>query len=165
MISKLMITVAGAAMLASSAFAQVSDKYKDASRQLVGQAMIALKAEKVEEAQILYERALVANPANLHALVGLGKTHEALGRVGKGLKYYRQALEVDPNAMVALEAQAVAFLKRDMVKRAEANRSKLARLCEAGCQSLDMVETAIEAYRAEKAEMDADAAKVAENIS
>jgi tetratricopeptide (TPR) repeat protein len=163
MMSKFVITATVAVMMTGSAFAQVSDKYKDASRQLVGQAMVALKAEKIEEAQTLYERALVANPANLHALVGLGKSHEAQGRVGRGLKYYRQALAVDPNAMVALEAQAVAFLKRDMVNRAEANRAKLASLCEAGCQSLDSVETAIEVYRAEKAE--ADAAQIAENVS
>ncbi|WP_262695352.1 tetratricopeptide repeat protein [Kordiimonas aquimaris] len=164
MISKLIMTAAVVGILSSTALAQVNDKYKDASRQLVGEATVALRAEKPEEAQVLYERALVANPANLHALVGLGKTHEAQGRIGRGLKYYRQALAVDPNAMVALEAQAVAFLKRDMVGRAEANRSKLASLCETGCQSLDMVKTAIEAYRAEKAEADS-AAKVAENVS
>lgn len=144
--------IAGALLLTGSVAA--NDKYKDASRALVGQATMALKAEDAETALMLYERALVANPANLNALIGLGKTHEIMGRVGRGLKYYRHALEIDPNALTALEAQAVAFLKRGMVDRAEANRAKLARLCAAGCEPLDSVETAIEAYKAEKAEAD-----------
>lgn len=160
MIAKLIMTASLAAVMTGTVAAQVSDKYKDASHQLVSQAVAALKADKADEALALYERALVANPANLQALIGLGKSHEAQGRIGRGLKYYRQALAVDPNALPALEAQAVAFLKRDMVSRAEANREKLARLCTEGCGSLDKVETALEAYKAEKAEEDA---KVASN--
>ncbi len=128
-----------------------NDRYKDASRMLVSEASMALKAEKSEEALVLYERALVADPANLNALIGLGKTHEVQGRVGRGLKYYRQALAIDPNAQSALEAQAVAFLKRDMVDRAEANRDKLARLCSTGCRALETVRTALDGYKAEKA--------------
>lgn len=137
--------------LAMAGNATANDKYKDASRMLVSQATMALKADNPDEALVLYERALVADPANLNALIGLGKTHEAQGRVGRGLKYYRQALAIDPNAHPALEAQAVAFLKRDMVERAEANREKLARLCTAGCQALDAVNTALDGYRADKA--------------
>lgn len=144
--------IAGSLLIAGTATA--NDKYRDASRQLVGQADMALRTDDAETALTLYERALVANPANVQALIGLGKTHEIMGRVGRGLKYYRQALTVDPNALVALEAQAVAFLKRDMIDRAEANRARLARLCAAGCGPLDNVETALEAYKAEKAQAD-----------
>lgn len=144
------VSIAGALLLAGSVSA--NDKYKDVSSQLVREAGVAFMAERTEDAQLLFERALVANPANIDALIGLGKTHEALGKVGRGLKYYRQALAIDPNAFPALEAQAVAFLKRDMVDRAEANRDKLARLCVAGCDALENVEVAIEGYRAEKAD-------------
>ena len=143
-------SIAGSLFLAGPVTA--NDKYKDVSTQLAREAIMALTAERTEDAQLLFERALVANPANIDALIGLGKTHEALGKVGRGLKYYRQALAIDPNAFPALEAQAVAFLKRDMVDRAEANRDKLARLCVAGCEALEKVEVAIEGYRAEKAD-------------
>lgn len=142
------LLMGGALLLSGPTFA--NDKYKDASRMLVSEAAAALNADDTEQAQILFERALVANPANLEALIGLGKTHEAQGRVGRGLKYYRQALAIDPNAHPALEAQAVAFLKRDMVDRAQANRDKLAKLCSTGCRELDSVETALEGYRTEK---------------
>lgn len=138
------------------------DKYKDVSRGLVREAAMAQKADKIDEAQVLFERALVADPANLHALIGLGKTHEAQGRVGRGLKYYRQALAIDPNDYTALEAQAVAFLKRDMFERAEANRDKLARLCTDGCVALDTVTAALGTYKAEQAEADEDKASSGE---
>lgn len=137
-------TICGSIVFAGAATA--SDKYKDTSRILVSEASMALASEKAEDAQLLFERALVAHPANLEALVGLGKSHEAQGRVGRGLKYYRQALAIDPNAHAALEAQALAFLKRDMVDRAQSNRDKLARLCSAGCDALSTVEAALDGY-------------------
>jgi len=144
-----LVFIAASVALASPSTA--NEKYRDAARQLEREAAVALDAARIEEALTLYERALVANPANVQVLIGLGRTHEALGRVGRGLKYYRQALAVDPNALPALEAQAVAFLKRDLVERSEANREKLARLCPTGCDQLESVETALEAYKAEKA--------------
>lgn len=146
-----MITLIGA----FSGQVAADDKYRDVSRLLVQEAVMAQKADKSEEAQTLFERALVADPANLQALIGLGQTHEAQGRVGRGLKYYRQALAIDPNEHVALEAQAVAFLKRDMIDRAEANREKLERLCANGCRALEAVSSALETYKAEKAGKDA----------
>lgn len=130
---------------------QVADRYIDVSDTLAVQAKAKLGGGETEAAQDLYERALVANPANMQALIGLGKTHEAQGRVGRGLKYYRQALTIDPNALRALEAQAIAFLKRDMPDRAEINRDRLATLCRTGCEPLENVKVAIEGYRAEQA--------------
>lgn len=144
-------TLIGSAILFSGP-TMANEKYKDASRLLVNEAAMALTAENAAEAQVLFERALVANPANLDAMIGLGKTHEVQGRVGRGLKYYRQALSIDPNAQPALEAQAIAFLKRDMVERAEANRDKLAKLCDQGCDALDTVSAALETFRADKAQ-------------
>lgn len=146
--------LAGAAICGSvllSGSVSAVDKYKDTSRILVSEAAMALASEKAEAAQLLFERALVAHPANLEALVGLGKSHEAQGRVGRGLKYYRQALAIDPNAHAALEAQALAFLKRDMVDRAQSNRDKLARLCSAGCDALSKVDAALDGYAAKDA--------------
>ena len=152
--SKILGIITAAAISGSIVFAgsaSANDKYKDTSQVLVSEASMALVSEKAEDAQLLFERALVAHPANLEALVGLGKSHEAQGRVGRGLKYYRQALAIDPNARAALEAQALAFLKRDMVDRAESNRDKLARLCSAGCEALTVVEAALDGYVAKDA--------------
>jgi len=143
------------AALSAPSVADTDMKYQNISRQLVAEANVALKSEKVEDARLLFERALVAFPANTNALLGLGRTHEAKGKVGLGLKYYRQALEIEPNDKGALEIQALAFLKREMLDRADANRAKLARLCPKGCKALENIETALDAYLAQD--------KVAEN--
>lgn len=137
------------AFIASPLQASSDMKYKNISRQLVAEANVALKALEIDEARLLFERALVAYPANTNALLGLGRTHEAKGQVGRGLKYYRQALEIEPNDKGALEVQALAFLKREMLDRADANRAKLVRLCPNGCAARESVETALEAYLAE----------------
>ncbi len=120
-------------------------KYKQLSTTLVmaGNGKLALNSK---EAIALFERALVANPANVQALSGLGRAYEANGETGKGLKYYRQALAIDPNDTQTLGLQGVAFLKREMLNRATANRDRLARLCQNGCGALDTLTTAIDQY-------------------
>lgn len=149
---RLILACALGTMIAVPATAQTSEKHQSLSRQLVAQAVVALHAEKADDAQLLYERALVANPSNIDALIGLGRSAEAQGRLGRGLKYYRRALEIEPNDHAALEAQALAFLKRDMADRATENRDKLARLCLNGCDALNTVSEAIEEYFAQHAD-------------
>ncbi|UTW53809.1 tetratricopeptide repeat protein [Kordiimonas sp. SCSIO 12610] len=146
---------------------KTSEKYQVLSAQLITDAKLALTQGKEDDAQLMFERALVANPANVEALIGLGNTYEAKGQTGRGLRYYRQALELDPNDKTALQAQSLAFLKQNLYDRAELNRDKLARLCAAGCDALNAVEIALEAYRAEEADKDtqkiADAGEVSSN--
>ncbi len=158
--SKVLVSMSVVGMMSISAMAQSETKFQKVSHQLVAQANAALGTDQFADAQLLYERALVASPSNTAALIGLGRSHEGQGRVGKGLKYYRQALEIEPNDQRALEVQALAFLKRDMKDRADSNRDKLARLCANGCAALASVETAIEAYQVDK---DEKTATIAEN--
>lgn len=150
--AKLMTICVTVAALSLPAVAQTANKYQSLSRELAAAGKVAMKGEKTDEATALFERALVADPSNVQALVGLGMASEAKGKLGKSLKYYRQALEIEPNDKPALEAQALAFLKRDMVDRATTNRDKLARLCSTGCDALDEVDSALEAYHAQKAD-------------
>lgn len=151
-IRNLLVATALMGVLAGPSIAQTAEKYQELSEQLVAEASGAMKAEQAKEAQSLYERALVANPANIDALIGLGKAHEAQGRIGSGLKYYRKALELEPNDKNALEYQALAFLKRNLRARAENNRDKLASLCTDGCDELETVTSAIEEFSARKAD-------------
>lgn len=144
---RVLMSISVVGFVSASATAQTENRYQRVSSQLVVQANSVLETNQFSDAQLLYERALVAFPSNTAALIGLGRSHEGQGRVGKGLKYYRQALEIEPNDQRALEVQALAFLKRDMKDRADDNRDKLARLCAGGCAALVTVETAIEAYQ------------------
>ena len=151
----------GAASIAiafsSASFAlQTGDKYQKLSDQMVASGHAALTSGTPTEALEFFERALVANPASTAAILGLAKAHEAEGRVGRSLKYYRLALSLEPNHLEALGSQALAFLKRDMIDRAESNREKLARLCQNGCEPLDVVESALEAHKAKIADAASD---------
>jgi len=143
---KVLSTLGLALSLSVSVSATTSPKFRAISEQLVSNAYAALSGEDIKQARDFFERALVANPANINALVGLGKTHEVMGSVGKGLKYYRQALEIEPNDHSALENQAIAFLKRDMSDRAQDNLDKLVRLCPNGCSALSTVQTAVDKH-------------------
>ena len=148
----LVIVAAFGAALTGPTWAQTADKYQQLSAKLVGEATAAMAADRAVDAQALLERALVANPANLEALIALGKAHEAQGRVASGLKYYRKALEIEPNDKAALERQAIAYLKRNLSAKAELNREKLARICQKGCDALENVASAIDEYRAKHAD-------------
>ena len=153
-VSVFAVSVAALVVSLSPLAAETGKKFQAVSDKLAAEAATALLAQPAggdgsNGAQVLYERALVANPANIAALIGLGRTHEKGGRVGKSLKYYRQALELEPNHLDALGLQGKAFLSKEMLDRAEANRDKLSRLCPQSCQQLDDLEVAIEGYKAE----------------
>ena len=148
MIRTSLIVLAMTLCLSAASYGQTADKYKEISTMYVTKAADAIAAGDAKEAQALYEKALVANPANAQALVGLGKAHSMQGRTGRGLKYYRFALEVTPNHKPALEAQSLAFLKKGNIDRATSNQLILERLCSKGCAELSAVNSAIDEFRA-----------------
>jgi len=61
-----------------------------------------LRAEgKTDDAEPLYRRALVRDPANVRALIGLGAIEEARKRYREATELYRQARAVDPSSAEA----------------------------------------------------------------
>lgn len=122
----------------------VAQDYEAISASFAEAAQMALEKGDLLTAQAHFERALVANPDNVDAMIGLGKAHEAAGRTGKGLRQYRLALEMEPNYKPALLAQALAFIKVDEVERASANLAILERLCAGGCREIESVRSAID---------------------
>ncbi len=145
---KLIMAIVAGLMVSSISLAQTSKSYQEVSKALVEQADAALSTGAYDDAKELYERALVANPKNGTAYVGLGQVYEGLDRVGRGLRFYRKALEIEPNDTGALRLQALAFLRRGLINRANKNRDRLARICGDGCRALDDVEIAIETWHA-----------------
>ncbi len=145
------IIALSAVLLSAPTYAsQTASKYIDLSKSLTTNAAAVFENGKPAEAQNILEHALVADPANIITLITLGKVHEAQNRMGKGLKYYRQALEIDPNNLNALELQSIAFLAKGLNDRAEKNLTKLTQLCREGCDALTKVEAAVKAYNGKK---------------
>ena len=116
---------------------QTAERYQRYAAELVADAERQVDAGRAKEAVALYERALVANPASVPALVGLAQAYEALDDLPSGLKFYRIALVVDPTHRRALLLQGLAFIESGDTDRAAENRDKLARLCKDGCAALD----------------------------
>lgn len=123
---------------------------EDASNVLVNRGVDLVSTEDHDAARKLFERAIVANPANVAAHVALGTAWEVQGNVKKALKYYAIALEIEPTDTSALTAQALAYLAADLPERADESRAHLAKICgEGGCAALSTVADAIEAYEPE----------------
>lgn len=130
-------------------FAQTDKSFRIASGAFVKQGYAALEAEKNWDALDLFEKAVVANPRNVAAYIGLGKAHEALGSISGGLKYYEIALELDPRHLSAWEAKILAHLVISELGQAEEAFSRILAVCSGkSCPEGARAEAAIDAYQA-----------------
>ncbi len=113
-----------------------------ASQQLVLRAQVAATQNKATEALDLYEAALAADPKNMSAYLGLGRAYESIGMQGRALRYYRLALEVNPNDLALLEAQALGMIAKGAPTKAQLPLDRIRKLCPKGCPSLARVDAA-----------------------
>jgi Tfp pilus assembly protein PilF len=102
-----------------------------------------LAAGKTQAAMDSFEAALAADPRNRRAYVGMGRAAEAEGLPGKAVRFYREALEIDPNDLNALELQGVALVERGAKARAEGNLERMKKLCTGPCPQADRLSAAI----------------------
>jgi tetratricopeptide (TPR) repeat protein len=137
------LILAVALLLPAAAQAQTRGAVRPASQQLATQAQAALSANQLNDAIDFFEASLAADPANLGAYVGLGRVYERQGLRGRAMKFYRQALTINPNDVPALEAQALGMVASGNLPRARANLDRLRRLCTGACTSTGRVDAAI----------------------
>jgi tetratricopeptide (TPR) repeat protein len=111
---------------------------------LVTQARAAQTAGKQVEALDLFETAALANPANPAPYVGMARAYEALGMQGKALRYYREALELNPNDVGVLESQTLLMIAKGNVAKAEAGLARMKKLCaKTACPAVPRVDAAL----------------------
>ena len=139
------LTVAIAlATMASSGQSQRPDDQIDArsvemSRQgeaLIGQA-------RWNEATDLFETALAVDPRNRQAYIGLARAAQGQKLPGKAIKFYFEALKLEPNDVVALAGQGEAMVQRGAVARARKNLDKIRTLCRNNCPQVATLAAAI----------------------
>lgn len=106
-----------------------------------GEALLA--QGKAQDATDLFEAALAADPRNRQAYIGLARAAEADGLPGKAVRFYREALEIEPNDLAALELQGVALVERGAKARAESNLERVKTLCDGPCPQADRLAAAI----------------------
>lgn len=87
----------------------------------------------LDGARRLLERAIVADPANALALAWLGVTHNGLGNAQAAEKYFRVAVEVDPDHPRVLYLAALADIDAGARDVARKKLQRLRVICGAEC--------------------------------
>jgi Tfp pilus assembly protein PilF len=126
--------VLGVAAVSTAVIAQKPDAQIDPrSTMIVEQARAAQRAGNPEQANDLLESALVVDPKNRAAFTALAEIAKAQGLPGKAIRFYREALELEPNDVAALAGQGDALVQKGAVTKARENLAKLKRLCTSSC--------------------------------
>lgn len=110
------------------------DQIDPRSLALLATARAAEAAGNLNAATDALETALAVDPRNRGALNLLGEVALAKGLSGKSIRYYREALLLEPNDLVALKGQGEAYVAKGALERARQNLAKIRKLCAKGCQ-------------------------------
>lgn len=76
----------------------------------------------------------VANPKDPEALNGLGYSHRKLGLVEEGVRYYRQAIAIDPGYVRAREYLGEGYVALGRVDLAKAELAEIEKRCGKRCE-------------------------------
>jgi Flp pilus assembly protein TadD len=133
------------ATMASAGQGQRPDDQIDArSIALVQQALTHSAAGRYNEAIDLLETALAVDPRNRPAYIALARVAVAQRLPGKAIRFYGEALSIEPNDVNALEGQGEAYVQRGAVDRARANLERLRTVCGASCPQVTTLAAVIQ---------------------
>ena len=114
------------------------------SAALTAEGKTLLSAGKYSEATDALESALVADPKNRTAFLALAQSAQREGLSGKAIRYYREALLIEPNDVRALAGQGEAMAEKGAIERARENLARVEKLCVASCPEQAKLALAIE---------------------
>jgi Tfp pilus assembly protein PilF len=120
--------------LSTSLAGQKPEPQVDArSIQLLERGQAARAAGNLAGANDLLESALVVDPRNRAAYLALAEIARAQGLQGKAIRFYREALALQPTDLAALKGQGEAMVAKGAVARAKENLAKIRQLCSGAC--------------------------------
>ena len=139
------LTVAIAlATVASAGQGQKPDDQIDTRSVALTQQGQALAAQaRYEEATDLLESALAVDPRNRQAYIGLARAAQGQKLPGTAIKFYYEALKLEPNDVAALEGQGEALVQRGAVERAKQNLARIKTLCANPCPQANQLAAVI----------------------
>ncbi len=121
------------------------DVLKPLSVRMTEQGRAALAKGDANGAIDAFEAALASDPKNVEAFSGIAQGYEKMGFPGKAVKYYREALALNPSDIAALEGQGKALIARGATARAQVNLARIKALCKADCSAADRLQVALNA--------------------
>lgn len=131
--------------MASAGHGQRTDDQIDPrSVALLEQGRAHLQAGRHDAAIDALETALAVDPRNRGAFVALGRVSQAQRLPGKAIRFYMEALKLEPNDANALAGQGEALVQRGAMERARANLAKLRGVCGDPCPQAASLAAAIE---------------------
>ena len=134
-----------AATMSSAGYGQgPSDQVDARSVALSRQAQTALTGGQTDNATDLFETALAVDPKNREAYVGLARVALAQRLPGKAIRFYADALQIEPNDVNALAGQGEAYVQRGAVDRARRNLARVQQLCGQRCPQAAQLEAVIQ---------------------
>jgi Tfp pilus assembly protein PilF len=139
-----LIFALGLATLSSSSFGQRrDDQINPRSMALLRQGETLRAAGNLAGAEDMLESALAIDPRNRGAYVALGRVAQGQGLPGKAVRFYRDALQLDPNDLTALVGQGEAMVQKGAVERARVNLARITQLCKGACPQSAALNAAI----------------------
>jgi tetratricopeptide (TPR) repeat protein len=142
--SRLLIAFGATALLSGPVASQRPDNQLNAqSIAFYNQGQQLLSAGKFDEAEDTLETALAADPRNRAAFVSLARVAQKQKLFGKSIRLTNKALALEPNDLDALQVQGEAMVELGATARAQANLTKLQKLCPSGCKQVATLSSAI----------------------
>src|SRR3954447_8015971 len=129
----LTLAVAAGTMASAGLGQRPDDQIDPRSEALVQQARGQTSAGRFQDATDLLETALALDPPNRAAYIALGRVAQAERLPGKAVRYYADALRMEPNDVDALAGQGEAYVQRGAVERARRNLERVQTLCHQPC--------------------------------
>lgn len=121
----ILLSVSSASLLSSKAVHHVSPMSLAMQREAARLQALG----ELDSAVGFYETALVADPRNVDALIGLGGIAHMQHLPGKAIGHYRAALALRPDDRLALAGQGSAYVARGAMAQARRNLEALRALC------------------------------------
>ena len=120
--------------VSTSLYGQRADDQIDGrSIALLERGKTAKAAGDLDGANGLIESALAVDPRNRAAYITLAEIARAQGLPGKAIRFYREALTLEPNDIAALRGQGEAMVQKGAVERARENLARMKALCGNSC--------------------------------
>jgi len=110
---------------------------------LVAQGRAALASGQGEQAVDAFEAALTVDPAATAIYLDLAEAARVNGLQGKAIRYYRLALDREPDNLTALSGEGAALVEKGAVEKARRNLAKLQSMCGDKCPETARLAAAI----------------------